>query len=84
VVPTSTIDLELEEGSQVPIEERAPAEVLDIEFMGHKALPETAKARNPAFDLTPHRLISGIITENGVIYPPYEINLRQAVLAGKS
>ena len=84
VVPTSTIDLELQEGSQIPIEERAPAEVLDIKFMGQKAFPEAAKARNPAFDLTPHRLISGIITENGVIYSPYEINLRQAILAGKS
>ena len=84
VVPTSTIDLELEEGSQIPIEERAPAEVLEIEFMGQRASPESAKARNPAFDLTPHKLISGIITENGVIYPPYEINLRQAILAGKT
>ena len=84
VVPTSTIDLELEEGSQIPIEERAPAEVLEIEFMGQRASPESAKARNPAFDLTPHRLISGIITGNGVIYPPYEINLRQAILAGKT
>ena len=84
VVPTSTVDLSLEEGKQIPIEERDPGEVLGIQFLGKRASPETAKARNPAFDITPHRLITGIITENGVVNPPFERNLRQDVLAGRS
>jgi methylthioribose-1-phosphate isomerase len=58
--------------------------VLGIQFLGKRASPKTASARNPAFDVTPHRLISGIITENGVVYPPYETNLREAVMADKS
>jgi methylthioribose-1-phosphate isomerase len=84
VVPTSTVDLSLGEGKQIPIEEREPGEVLGIQFLGKRASPETARARNPAFDITPHRLISGIITENGVVYPPYERNLRQTVQSGRS
>jgi len=84
VVPTSTVDLSLGEGKQIPIEQREPGEVLGIQFLGKRASPETARARNPAFDITPHRLISGIITENGVVYPPYERNLRQTVQSGRS
>ncbi len=84
VVPTSTVDLSLGEGKQIPIEEREPGEVLGIQFLGKRASPETARARNPAFDITPHRLISGIITENGVVFPPYERNLRQTVQSGRS
>jgi methylthioribose-1-phosphate isomerase len=84
VVPTSTVDLSLGEGKQIPIEQREPGEVLGIQFLGKRASPETARARNPAFDITPHRLISGIITENGVVFPPYERNLRQTVQSGRS
>jgi len=84
VVPTSTVDLSLGEGKQIPIEQREPGEVLGIQFLGKRASPETARARNPAFDITPHGLISGIITENGVVYPPYERNLRQTVQSGRS
>ena len=80
VVPTSTIDLSLEHGDLIPIEERNPEEVLGLEFQGERVAPKNAKARNIAFDVTPNRLVTGIVTENGVIYPPYEINLRQAVL----
>jgi methylthioribose-1-phosphate isomerase len=80
VVPTSTIDLSLAHGDLIPIEERNPEEVLGLEFQGERVAPKNAKARNIAFDVTPNRLVTGIVTENGVIYPPYEINLRQAVL----
>jgi methylthioribose-1-phosphate isomerase len=80
VVPTSTIDLSLDHGDLIPIEERNPEEVLGLEFQGERVAPKNAKARNIAFDVTPNRLVTGIVTENGVIYPPYEINLRQAVL----
>ena len=80
VVPTSTVDLSLAHGVLIPIEERDPDEVLSIEFHGERIAPIEAKARNIAFDITPHRLITGIVTENGVVYPPFEINLRKAVI----
>lgn len=80
VVPTSTIDLSTAEGRLIPIEERNPGEVLEIEVAGERIVPPGAAARNPAFDITPNRLISGIVTECGVVYPPYEVNLQQAVL----
>ncbi len=80
VVPTSTVDLSLENGSLIPIEERDPAEVLDIQFHGERVPPEGARARNPAFDVTPNRLITAIVTENGVVYPPFAANLPEFVL----
>jgi len=76
VAPTSTIDLSLAHGGLIPIEERSPAEVLEIQLAGERVTPRHAKARNPAFDVTPHRLITGIVTENGVAYPPFEVNLK--------
>ncbi len=79
VVPTSTVDLTLPAGSLIPIEERDPKEVLELHYFGEQTSPQTAKARNPAFDITPGRLITGIVTENGVVYPPFESNLRLAV-----
>jgi methylthioribose-1-phosphate isomerase len=80
VVPTSTIDLSLAHGDLIPIEERNPEEVLGLEFMGERVAPQNAKARNIAFDVTPNRLVTGIVTENGVVYPPFEVNLKKAVL----
>jgi methylthioribose-1-phosphate isomerase len=79
VVPTSTIDLSLAHGGLIPIEERDSDEVLNIQFNGEQVAPTGAKARNPAFDITPHRLISAIVTENGIVYPPFESNLKKAV-----
>src|SRR5688500_175328 len=80
VVPTSTIDLSLEHGGLIPIEERDPEEVLGIQFQGERVAPVEAEARNIAFDVTPNRLITGIVTENGVVYPPFEVNLKKAVM----
>jgi methylthioribose-1-phosphate isomerase len=80
VVPTSTIDMKLGTGSLIPIEERDPSEVLDIQFRGERVPPLEARARNPAFDVTPNRLISAIVTENGVVYPPFATNLPRYVL----
>jgi len=80
VVPTSTVDLSLEHGGLIPIEERDPEEVLGIQFQGERVAPIEAEARNIAFDVTPNRLITGIVTENGVVYPPFEINLKKTVL----
>ena len=79
VVPTSTVDLSLEHGDLIPIEERDPQEVLGIQFQGERVAPIEAEARNIAFDVTPNRLISGIVTENGVVHPPFDMNLRKAV-----
>lgn len=77
VVPTSTIDLNLAEGDLIPIEERSPDEVLCV--AGNRVAPDGASARNPAFDVTPHRYVTGIVTEAGIIYPPFVKNLRAAV-----
>ena len=55
-------------------------EVLGLEFMGERVAPENAKARNIAFDVTPNRLVTGIVTENGVAYPPFDVNLKKLVL----
>jgi methylthioribose-1-phosphate isomerase len=66
--PLSTIDLKLESGTQIPIEERAPAEVRgfgDVEWA-----PADVAARNPAFDVTPAELVTALITEKGVIAAP--------------
>ena len=81
VVPTSTVDLALEHGGLIPIEERNADEVLGIQFQGQHVAPGNAKARNPAFDVTPNRLVTAIVTENGVVYPPFDVNLATAVHA---
>ena len=79
VVPTSTIDMSLAHGGLIPIEERDPAEVLGLQFQGEQVAPNNATARNIAFDVTPARLVTAIVTESGVVYPPFETNLRKAV-----
>jgi methylthioribose-1-phosphate isomerase len=84
VVPTSTIDLSLPSGDLIPIEERDPAEVLNLERDGRRLSPVNSKARNPAFDVTPHTLVTAIVTEAGVIHPPYQSGLADAVESAKS
>src|SRR5688572_27499071 len=78
VVPTSTVDLSLAHGDLIPIEERNTDEVLGIQLLGESVAPKNAKARNPAFDVTPNRLLTGIITENGVVYPPFDVKIGRA------
>lgn len=75
VVPSSTVDLQLPDGDCIPIEERDPSEVLGIEINGESVFPEGAQARNPAFDITPHHLLTGLVTEKGIVYPPFSTNL---------
>lgn len=72
--PTSTLDLTLESGAEIPIEERSAEEVLTLG--GVRIAPVGALARHPAFDVTPSRLITAIITDRGVARPPYEQSLR--------
>jgi methylthioribose-1-phosphate isomerase len=81
VVPTSTVDLELENGDLIPIEERGMEEV--VEVFGRSIAREGITARNPAFDVTPHRYVTGIVTEAGIVYPPFVRNLRKAVADGE-
>lgn len=80
VAPTSTFDLTIKTGEEIPIEERNPREV--VEVLGQRIAPEGVAVFNPAFDVTPAKYISGIVTENGVARPPYEESLR--ALAAKS
>jgi methylthioribose-1-phosphate isomerase len=74
--PISTIDLSLASGEEIPIEERAAEEVTHIR--GVRIAPDVAAA-HPAFDVTPARLVSAIITERGVARPPYEQSLRELI-----
>jgi methylthioribose-1-phosphate isomerase len=75
--PTSSVDLECASGADIPIEQRDPKEVSQI--FGKELAPKGMKIFNPAFDVTSQDLISAIITEKGVIYPPYPQNLRSHV-----
>ena len=76
--PYSTIDFNTAEGKDIVIEEREAEEVLH--FGLRRTAPEEIKVRNPAFDLTPHELVSGLITEKGIIQAPFAENLRQEYL----
>jgi methylthioribose-1-phosphate isomerase len=77
--PVSTIDLATPDGDHIPIEERNEREVTHIG--ASRLTPVGALVRNLAFDVTPHRYITGIITEKGIFGPPYSESLRQAVEA---
>ncbi len=73
--PTTTIDLSLATGDEIPIEQRSPEEVTHIQ--GVSIAPEGTQAANPAFDITPHYYITAIITENGIIKEPYVERLKK-------
>ena len=75
--PTTTIDLSLTSGYQIPIEERGPEEVTHIQ--GVPIAPAGVRAANPAFDITPGSHITAIITEKGIIRAPYTEGLRATV-----
>jgi methylthioribose-1-phosphate isomerase len=75
--PISTLDLTLSSGEQIPIEERSAAEVTHV--FGHAVAPAGTAVKNPAFDVTPARYVTGIITENGVAQAPYEESLKRLV-----
>lgn len=68
--PTSTVDMDCPDGEHIPIELRDPEEIKNLWYEKPMALPEV-KCYNPAFDVTDHTLISGIVTEQGVCRPPY-------------
>ena len=80
--PTSTIDTTLAHGKDIPIEERASDEV--THFCGKEITPKGVKVFNPAFDVTPHLLIHGIITEKGIIRKPFHKNLKKIIVTPNS
>ncbi|KAJ0398366.1 hypothetical protein P43SY_004232 [Pythium insidiosum] len=80
-VPTSTIDLTFKEGMTIPIEERNAEEVTCIG--GVRIAPENCPVFNPAFDVTPNQYLTGIITEEGICYPPFEESLARAKAAAE-
>ncbi|MGI1658930.1 MAG: S-methyl-5-thioribose-1-phosphate isomerase [Desulfitobacterium sp.] len=71
--PTSTIDLKVPSGQDIPIEERNPQEMREV--FGVQVAPADVPVYNPAFDVTPSKLITGIITEKGIVSSPYSVNL---------
>ncbi|MBI1297946.1 S-methyl-5-thioribose-1-phosphate isomerase [bacterium] len=81
VAPTSTVDLNLPDGDHIPIEERGDDEVIHL---GDTLIaPAGVPVYNPAFDVTPHRYITGIVTEEGICYPPFTQSLKNAVNAAQ-
>jgi methylthioribose-1-phosphate isomerase len=71
--PISTLDLSLPNGEHIPIEQRGAAEVTHV--FGVRVAPVGTAVQNPAFDVTPHRYVTGIITERGVARAPFEESL---------
>lgn len=76
--PASTFDLTIKSGKDIPIEQRRAQEVTEL-FFKQPIAPKQVKVFNPAFDVTPHNLISAIITDRGIIRPPYAGNIRKKI-----
>ncbi|MDD4693456.1 MAG: S-methyl-5-thioribose-1-phosphate isomerase [Firmicutes bacterium] len=73
--PSTTFDFSIDNGTQIPIEERSSKEL--AEFNGIKLISDKCQVYNPAFDVTPHRFITGIITERGILRAPYSVYLKR-------
>ncbi|BBJ28490.1 methylthioribose-1-phosphate isomerase [Athalassotoga saccharophila] len=80
VAPISTIDLNIKSGSEIPIEERSHDEVTSIK--GIRIAPDGVGVYNPAFDVTDASLVDAIVTERGVIFPPYDGKIEKVVRGG--
>jgi len=78
--PLSTVDLACPDGTAIPIEERPSREVSHV--FSERVTPEGVTVANPAFDVTPHALVTAIVTDRGIARPPYRDSLRR--LAGES
>ena len=74
--PTSTIDMKCPSGDEIKIELRDEKEISEL-WYSKKMAPQGVKAYNPAFDVTDHKYISAIITEKGIVYPPFNVNLKR-------
>lgn len=75
--PVSTLDLTLPSGQQIPIEQRNASEVTHV--YGVHVAPDGVAVENPAFDVTPNRYVTAIITERGLARPPYTESLRELI-----
>lgn len=82
VAPRSTFDLNIKSGLEIPIEERHADEVRSL--YGRPTAPRNVKVYNPAFDVTAHHLITGIVTEFGIIYPPFGKNIKERLAPGRA
>ena len=74
--PTSTIDMNCPDGDHIRIELRDPDEIRTMWYAKPMA-PENMKCYNPSFDITDHELLSGFVTEKGIVYPPFDVNLKK-------
>lgn len=74
--PLSTIDLKLSSGDEIPLEERDASEIVSV--FGKRIAPENVKVLNYAFDVTPNKYVTAIITEKGILYPPYKKSIAEA------
>lgn len=74
--PTSTIDMNCPTGDEIRIEQRDPDEIRTMWYKEPMALPEV-KCYNPAFDVTDHSLLTAIVTDRGIVYPPFDVNLKK-------
>lgn len=74
--PTSTIDMDCPTGADIRIEQRDPDEIRTMWYREPMALPEV-KCYNPAFDVTDHELLTAIVTDRGIVYPPFDVNLKK-------
>ncbi len=79
--PTSTIDMNCKTGSDIKIELRDPDEIKTMWYEKPMALPET-KCFNPSFDVTDHELLTAIVTDRGIVYPPFDVNLKKLFAEG--
>jgi methylthioribose-1-phosphate isomerase len=77
VAPKSTFDFKIKSGKEIPIEQRNPDEVTSV--FGKRIAPLGVKIYNPAFDVTPHSLLTAIVTEKGIIKPAYQKNIKNAL-----
>ena len=73
--PYSTIDHDMESGDKIPIEERDPEEI--VNWGGHRTAPDNVSVRSPAFDVTPNELVTGLITEKGILRATYSESIRE-------
>ena len=73
--PLSTFDREIETGDEIPIEERGDEEVCAVQ--GYRMAPSGVRARNPAFDVTPHHHIMAFVTDGGIVRPPFDEHLKK-------
>ena len=80
--PTSTVDLQTPDGNDIPIEQRASTEV--THFAGKQIAPDGVRVENPAFDVTPNRYVTAIITERGVARPPFAESLQKLMAESSS